>query len=159
MSRKLKAIVLFSVIASLFAVLGSSGLAYTPRPGVLSPDQVDFGGKTVNILVGDLNWVVYNGGKPLEERIAEAEALFNCKIEVGATGGANAMIARILAGDSTYDILRFEHRGVTSTGDPGYAVSRQRHSAARYFESCRQPTVIPLKSCNSAASCTVWCDL
>ncbi|MGB4141165.1 MAG: hypothetical protein WBK98_07665, partial [Limnochordia bacterium] len=111
MSRKLKAIVLFSVIASLFAVLGSSGLAYTPRPGVLSPDQVDFGGKTVNILVGDLNWVVYNGGKPLEERIAEAEALFNCKIEVGATGGANAMIARILAGDSTYDILRFEHRG------------------------------------------------
>lgn len=111
MNRKLKAIVLFSVIASLFAVLGSSGLAYTPHPGVLSPDQVDFGGKTVNILVGDLNWVVYNGGKPLEERIAEAEALFNCKIEVGATGGANAMIARILAGDSTYDILRFEHRG------------------------------------------------
>jgi len=52
---------------------------------VLSSDQVDFGGKTVNILVGDLDWVVYNGGKPLDERIAEAEQLFNVKIEVGAT--------------------------------------------------------------------------
>ena len=111
MNTKMKVILLLSVVACLLLTVAGIGLAYTPRPGVLSPDEVDFGGKTVTVLVGDLNWVVFNGGKPLEERIAEAEALYNCKIEVGAIGGADAMIARILAGDSTYDIFRFEHRG------------------------------------------------
>ena len=111
MKARARSLVLLSLVVCLALAVSGMVSAYTPRPGVLSPDEVDFGGKTVNILVGDLHYVVFNGGLPLQERIAEAEELFNVKIQTGNTGGAEAMIARILAGDSTYDIFRFEHRG------------------------------------------------
>ncbi len=111
MISRMKAVTLLVVALCMVFALTSVGLAYTPRPGVLSPDEVDFGGATVSVLVGDLNWVVFNGGKPLEERIAEAEALYNCKIVVGNTNNADSMIARIMSGDAKNDILRFEHRG------------------------------------------------
>lgn len=45
-----------------------------------------------------------------EERIPNAEELFNCKIEVLNLTTADQFIARIMAGDSTYDILREKHR-------------------------------------------------
>ncbi len=61
----------------LICVLASSvGLAGDLRPGVLSPDEVDFGGKTVTILVGDLGYTGHNKGFPVDEKIAEAEQLF-----------------------------------------------------------------------------------
>lgn len=86
---------------------------YTLRPGVLSPDQVDFGGKTVTFLVGDLGYTGPNGGFPTNERIAEAEALFNVKIatqSLGTSGVADIITARILAGDSALDVIRMPHR-------------------------------------------------
>ncbi|NLL88767.1 MAG: hypothetical protein GX228_07555, partial [Firmicutes bacterium] len=83
---------------------------YQPRPGVLSPDEVDFGGKTVNILIRDVTWVIYNGGKPDTERMAEAEELFNVKISAEEFGAYEQLVSRIMAGDAGYDIFRFNHR-------------------------------------------------
>ena len=73
---------------------------YQPRPGVLSPDEVDFGGKTVNILIRDVTWVIYNGGKPDTERMAEAEELFNVKISAEEFGAYEQLVSRIMAGDA-----------------------------------------------------------
>lgn len=111
MRTKFNGIFTIALVFGLVLLLSGMGMAYSPRAGVLSPEEVDFGGATVTVLVGDLNWVVFNGGRPLDERIEEAEALFNCSIEVRDTGSSDAMMARIMAGDSQYDILRFEHRG------------------------------------------------
>src|SRR5690554_6856134 len=84
-------------------VVTSLGTAqeYAPLPGILGPDEVDFGGQTVTIV---------RGGLPDEERIAEAEELFNVKIEGVRIENPDLMIARIMAGDSTYDIIRMPHR-------------------------------------------------
>lgn len=83
---------------------------YQPRPGVLSPEEVDFGGKTVTIMIRDVDWVIHNGGKPTSERIAEAEQLFNVKIQTDTFSWFDGLTARVMAGDSTYDIFRFNHR-------------------------------------------------
>jgi len=83
---------------------------YQPRPGVLSPDEVDFGGKTVNILIRDVTWVISNGGKPDTERAAEAEELFNVKISAEEFGAYEQLVSRVMAGDAGYDIFRFNHR-------------------------------------------------
>ncbi|MFB5066838.1 MAG: hypothetical protein ACE3NC_06625 [Candidatus Wallacebacter cryptica] len=107
MKRNVSLIMLIAVMLLAAAVSAS---AYTPRPGVLSPDEVDFGGKTVTIQIRDVDWVIHNGGKPLDERIAEAEELFNVKIETATFGWFDALMARIMSGDSTYDIFRFNHR-------------------------------------------------
>jgi len=83
---------------------------YQPRPGVLSPDEVDFGGKTVNILIRDVTWVISNGGKPNTERAAEAEELFNVKISTEEFGSYETLVARVMSGDAAYDIFRYNHR-------------------------------------------------
>lgn len=108
-----KFVLTVTLMICMILIVSGIGMAdYSPKPGVLSPDEVDFGGETVNILIGDIKWVVFNEGKPLDERIAEAEALYNCKINVGSTNNdANFLMARIMAGDSKYDIFRFNHRG------------------------------------------------
>lgn len=109
----LKRLFLLTLAVSLLFVQTALAQDYTPRPGVLSPEQVDFGGKTVTILVGDLGYTGPNGGFPSEDRIAEAEALFNVKIatqSLGTSGVADTITARILAGDSTLDIIRMPHR-------------------------------------------------
>lgn len=74
---------------------------YQPLPGILSPDEVDFGGRTVTII---------RGGLPSEERLAEAEELFNVKIEALRIESPDVMTARIMSGDSTMDIIRMPHR-------------------------------------------------
>lgn len=105
--------VLWLLVVSVLMLHASFVYAYNPRPGVLSPDQVDFGGKTVTILVGDLGYTGPNGGFPSDERIAEAEALFNVKIATQSLGTSNVVdtiTARILSGDSTLDIIRMPHR-------------------------------------------------
>lgn len=101
-----------SLVMVICAVLmiSSAVSAYTPRPGVLSPEEVDFGGETVTIMIRDVDWVIHNGGKPLDERVREAEELFNVKIETATFGWFDQVMARIMAGDSTYDIFRFNHR-------------------------------------------------
>lgn len=48
MKRNVSLIMLIAVMLLAAAVSAS---AYTPRPGVLSPDEVDFGGKTVTIQI------------------------------------------------------------------------------------------------------------
>lgn len=58
------------LVVTLSLLLTISGLGYAddyqPLPGILSPEEVDFGGKTVTIV---------RGGLPDEERVAEAEKL------------------------------------------------------------------------------------
>lgn len=78
---------------------------YSPPSGVLSPDEVDFGGKTVTIVSWDLRRAV-----PTDARLAEAEELFNVKIDTLVLQDAEQMIARILAGDAKYDICQQSHR-------------------------------------------------
>ncbi|MGB3985647.1 MAG: hypothetical protein WBL69_07115, partial [Limnochordia bacterium] len=92
----LKRLFLLTLAVSLLFVQTALAQDYTPRPGVLSPEQVDFGGKTVTILVGDLGYTGPNGGFPSEDRIAEAEALFNVKIatqSLGTSGVADTITA------------------------------------------------------------------
>lgn len=97
----LSKLVLVSVVLTL--VLSSSIVfaEYQPRPGVLPPSEVDFGGKTVTII---------RGGLPAPERVAEAEALFNVKLDALRLENADQIMARIMAGDSKYDIIRAPHR-------------------------------------------------
>lgn len=102
MKKNLRLIALVVVLAA--AVLGSCASAsdYTPLPGILGPEDVDFGGRTVTIVRGSL---------PDEDRIAEAEALFNVKIDrFNYDGNIDLYISRIMAGDSTLDIIRMPHR-------------------------------------------------
>jgi len=109
----LKKISLLLSIVLLVAAGICSASDYTPRPGVLSPEQVDFEGKTVTILVGDLGYMGPYGGEPNPERMAEAEALFNVKIELqhlGTVNVADTIIARIMSGDAALDIIRMPHR-------------------------------------------------
>lgn len=132
-----------SVTILVFVVLlASVGIAsaYTPRTGVLSPDEVDFGGKTVTILNQDVKWVVHNEGKPTDERIAEAEALFNVKIALGDMGTVDNMIARIMANDSTYDVIRFNHRsGYFPLVSGGYLLPVSTILPEEYFEELPAP--------------------
>lgn len=86
------------------AGLGAVG-AYEVPPGVLSPDEVDFGGKTVTIVSSDF-WKAL----PSEERIAEAEEAFNVNIETLLIDKADLMMARIMSGDAKYDIIQQAHR-------------------------------------------------
>lgn len=98
-----KQIIFFTIVCVL--VLSMSGLVfaddYQPLPGLLGPDEVDFGGKTVTII---------RGGIPGPERVEEAEKLFNVKIEQLRIDTPEQMISRIMAGDSINDIIRMPHR-------------------------------------------------
>ncbi len=97
-----KLVAFFVVTLGLGLVLSCLAYAddYQPLPGILSPDEVDFGGKTVTIV---------RGGLPDEERVAEAEKLFNVKIETTRIENADLMTSRIMAGDSALDIIRMPH--------------------------------------------------
>lgn len=88
-------ILLLSVPGTIFAS------DYEPLPGILDPEDVDFGGRTVTII---------RGGLPDEERIAAAKELFNVELEALRLEGADQIIARIMAGDSKLDIIRMPHR-------------------------------------------------
>ncbi|MFY9564113.1 MAG: hypothetical protein WAQ71_07905 [Limnochordia bacterium] len=99
-------VVLLLVVCMAAASFGfASASDYEPPPGVLSPDEVDFGGKTVTIVSSDF-WKAL----PPEDRIAEAEEVFNVNIETLLIDNADLMIARIMSGDSTYDIIQQAHR-------------------------------------------------
>ncbi len=111
MSKK----VLVVITIAVFTFMSGIGLAdeYVQRPGVLSPDQVDFGGRTVTFLIGDLGYTGPNGGEPLPERVAEAEELFNVKIQTQSLGTKNVVetiMSRIMSNDSVLDVIRMPHR-------------------------------------------------
>lgn len=93
------------LVVTLSLLLTISGLGYAddyqPLPGILSPEEVDFGGKTVTIV---------RGGLPDEERVAEAEKLFNVKIERFRYDNVEHLMSRIMSGDSALDIIRMPHR-------------------------------------------------
>lgn len=95
---------LFVTVVCFLILLTGSVLAhdYVAPPGVLSPDEVDFGGKTVTII---------RGGLPKDaERVALAEELFNVKLETLRIDNPDQFIARIMSSDSKYDIIRHQHR-------------------------------------------------
>jgi ABC-type glycerol-3-phosphate transport system substrate-binding protein len=101
---------------------------YVPYPGVLSPGEVDFGGKTVTII---------RGGLPNDsERVALAEELFNVKLETLRLDNAEQIMARIMAGDSTYDIIRQPHReGYLKLVSSGMLLPSDDYLPNDFFES------------------------
>lgn len=116
-------------VACLVLVFSSVVFAdYTPRPGVLSPDEVDFGGRTVTIIRGAL---------PLDEdRVAEAEKLFNVKFETLRLENPDAITARIMANDSTLDIIRAPHReGYFALASQGLLLPVDDFLPEEFFES------------------------
>lgn len=128
-----------TIIVLVAAVLGASAAAYTPRPGVLSPDEVNFNGKTVTILVGDLGYTGHNGGLPTDERVREAEVLFNVKIETQSLGTkdvVDTLTARIMAGDSKLDVIRMPHRyGYYTLVSTGMLLPVSEILPAEYYEA------------------------
>lgn len=89
---------------------------YTPPPGVLGPGEVDFGGETVTLVGIDFGTAKWEWGSFHDvflERVAEAEKLFNCKITNIARITDAELLARILAGESTADIVYGQqHRSI-----------------------------------------------
>jgi multiple sugar transport system substrate-binding protein len=85
---------------------------YTPPPGVPGPGEVDLGGATVTLIgirYDPEARSIWEWGAFFDtflERKAEAEKLFNCKIEYLYGGTYSDIIRnRVLAGDSKYDIV------------------------------------------------------
>ena len=94
------------LIAMVCVVALAAGFAYAEDyelpPGVKSPEEVDFGGKTVTIIRGAL---------PADaERVERAKELFNVEFNEIRLESADQIMARIMAGDSKYDIIRTPHR-------------------------------------------------
>lgn len=121
-------LILFTVICLLALGVGFvSADDYVPPPGVLSPDEVDFGGKTVTII---------RRGLPDEERVAEAEELFNVKITTTKLENADQIMARIMSGDSKYDIIGQPHReGYFALVSAGMALPADNYLSEEFFES------------------------
>lgn len=92
------------VAVALVLIMAAAAYAddYEVPPGVKSPDEVDFGGKTVTIIRGAL--------PADDERVELAKQLFNVELETLRLESADQIMARIMAGDSKYDILRTPHR-------------------------------------------------
>lgn len=84
---------------------------YTPLPGVLSPDQVDFSGKTVTIL--GLKSDPVDWSEDMIARVKKAEELFNCKIEGIMPVTSELVMNRIMSGDSARDIITRPHREIS----------------------------------------------
>ena len=93
--RLMKAVVVFLLVA-LMAIPASAEFVFP---------EFDLGGKTVNLWL----WFEYEE----KEIIAEAEELFNVKIELPQVGWeqqAETYMSRLLAGDSEYDIWYGSHQ-------------------------------------------------
>lgn len=87
-----------SLIIALVLVLGLSTLPVLAQ-------QYDLGGKTVTFV----GWVDNLEGPEKDGRVAEAEKLFNCKIEriiLDQDNYQESLMARLISGDSEYDVWR-----------------------------------------------------
>lgn len=90
-------------LRSLVVVFLLVGLVVLPASASVFP-EIDLGGATVHL------WCWYDIGIP--ELIAEAEELFNCKIELSMVGWetqTDTYMSRLLSGDSEYDIWYVSH--------------------------------------------------
>ncbi|MEJ6951074.1 ABC transporter substrate-binding protein [Natronospora cellulosivora (SeqCode)] len=113
----MKKLIILSLITFLLISFSGIVAAYTPPPGVLSPNEVDFGGETVMIYganLADGSWVWDEFNDILRERAAEAEELFNVTIQTRPDVSNQLIQNRVLSGDSAYDIYVRPHR------DTGY---------------------------------------
>ncbi len=102
-----KSILTFCLVLLLIGLLSAASFSqnYTPSPGVLAPNQVDFGGATVT-LVGQIQESDFAEGKVKEGRLEEAMQLFNIgQIEFLYRPGAEVMMTRIVTGEATHDII------------------------------------------------------
>ncbi|MDI9419117.1 MAG: extracellular solute-binding protein [Firmicutes bacterium] len=98
-------VMLIAIVCVVVLAAGFACAEYELPPGVKSPDEVDFGGKMVTIIRGALPDLVHD-----PNRVDRAKELFNVEFNEIRLESADQIIARIMAGDSKYDIIRTPHR-------------------------------------------------
>lgn len=111
----MKKTIIISLITLVLIAFSGMAMAYTPPPGVLSPDEVDFEGETVTIYGVNLeegSWIYDTFNDILLDRVAEAEELFNVKIEAEPSISNQQISNRVLSGDSVRDIIARPHRDI-----------------------------------------------
>jgi ABC-type glycerol-3-phosphate transport system substrate-binding protein len=109
MKTSLSVIALVCLLVTVLSLSQASD--YTPPPGVPGPGSVDFGGQIVTF-IGGIGTDREAWSDFWKERIEEAERLFNCKIQGIGSPNPDFIMSRILAGDSTLDVIRMNHRGI-----------------------------------------------
>jgi len=110
MNRRASLRLISVVLMVTLIAVGASAQDYVPSPGVLSPDEVDFGGATVTI-IGYVKPEDFGPGTPQEGRLEEAMELFNIgKFELIYRPGAEFIMTRIMTGEATHDILHDDWR-------------------------------------------------
>lgn len=135
---------LILTVFMVLCLLSAVGVAsdYTPPPGVPGPGEVDLGGATVTLIGLNLDtrstwewgtafWDIF------DQRKAEAEQLFNCKIEFIHGGNYKEHVRnRVLAGDSKYDIIvnRGREIGFFSLAKDGMLLPTSDILPAEYFD-------------------------
>jgi len=111
MAKRVYAPLVAAIVIVMLTAVGVSAQDYIPSPGVLSPDQVDFGGATVTI-IGQVTADNFAEGTPKAGRLEEAMKLFNIgKIEFLYRPGAEVIMTRIMTGEATHDIIYDDWRG------------------------------------------------
>ncbi len=136
-----KCFLLIGVCVLLVATFAVEAVAYDyePLPGVLSPEEVDLGGQTVTIVTrGDLE-TEFAPGTLGEGRLEEAEELFNVnfeQVDLGRDRDGEGLLTRIMAGDSTMDIIRIgTHSGYLQTLGQGGFFPIDELLPAEYFDA------------------------
>jgi multiple sugar transport system substrate-binding protein len=116
------------LLRSLVVVCLLVGLFVAPAAAWEFP-EIDLGGATVYL------WCWYDIG--MSELIAEAEELFNCKIElplVSWEGQTDTYMSRLLAGDSEYDIWYVSHSSAIPIMRDGAFYPMDEVLPPEYFE-------------------------
>ncbi len=98
------------VLALTFSSAAVFAYDYVPSPGVLSPDQVDFGGATITF-VGTTDESAFGEGSIREGRLEEAMELYNIGgFEFIFRPSVEVMMTRIVTGEATHDIIMRDWR-------------------------------------------------
>ena len=103
---------------------------------VVSAAQFDLGGKTVTIIS---NTDVF-ASEDMQVRQAEVEAEFNCKLvglPVAMAEAAEVITARVMAGDSTYDVYIMNSRGYFPLVANNILLPIGELLGEEYYENCR----------------------
>ncbi|NLJ75044.1 MAG: extracellular solute-binding protein [Firmicutes bacterium] len=117
-------------LRNLAAALLMVALLVVPASAEFEFPEFDLGGETVYL------WCWYDIG--IEERIAEAEELFNVKIELPQVGWetqTDTYMSRLLAGDSEYDIWYVSHQYAIPIMKDGAFYPMDTVLPEEYFES------------------------
>lgn len=98
------------VLTLIMSAAAVSAQDYVPSPGVLSPDQVDFGGAVITI-IGTVDEDTFAEGTIREGRLEEAMELFNIGgIEFMFRPSSEVVMTRIVTGEATHDIIHRDWR-------------------------------------------------